>query len=768
MLGLSHPLIRIARKFSSAAIRLSSAAICGFTAFCLFTAALSAHANDDPFRYLEDVSDPRTQAFFGEQGARARAQLDAIPGRAQMLERIRALSDSAVTVSSIALTPTRIFYLKLEPRRTQPVLCMREGLSGAEREIVDPVRFDTGSRRAAIDWFVPSPDGRHVAYGTSLGGSEDSVLRVIETNSRRDLPVEIDRTRFNHQLAWHPDGRSFYYARYPASNPPGKRHAHARVYRHQLGRGSQGDEIVFAAGVGGARDVPEFVRPALHLPFDSRHAFAIARDGVGREIAVHVTEQRDLAAGRPRWRKIVGEQDEVLAIEGWRDDLYLLSKRGAARHRVLRVDPRAPGLAAARVVVPEGDAVVTAMALAQDALYLRTMVGGVDRLERMPLGLLGSKSAEFVRTPFDNGITQLVAHPRMSGAVLLLQGWIDPPMIVQVEAKGGNVRGTRVQPPALVDFSAMDEVRLYAPARDGTRIPVTLLYRKSTRLTGENPTLLVGHGAYGETLSPRFDPARLAWLERGGVLAIAHLRGGGEYGEAWHQGGRGATKPNTILDFVAVAEFLSSYGFANPRRLAIGATGAGGIAAGGALVRRPELFAAMVAKAPLMDMLRYEKMTGGPAEIPEFGSAASAEGARQLRVVSAYHQVKDGTPYPAVLLTAGLNDRRVEPWQAGKMAARLRAATSSANPLLLRVDADAGHGPGTPRASRDEELADVYAFLLWQLGDPQFQPTPVAGPAGPSAGVAPESSGAPLLQPSEGVAPEPPGAQSTPPVKTGP
>ena len=700
--------------------------------------ATAARADDDPFRYLEDASDPRTVAFFGEQAAVARARLDAIPGRARMLERIRALSDSAVTVSSISLTPTHIFYLKLEPRRMQPVLCVREGLSGAEREIVDPARFDGVLRRAAIDWFVPSPDGRHVAYGVSLGGGEDAVLRVLEVNPRRDLPIEIDRARFNHQLAWHPDGRSFYYARIPAANPPGKRDANIRIYRHQLGRDAQRDEIVFAAGAGGARDVPEFVRPSLHLPAESRYAYAIARDGARREIAVHVTEQRDLGSGRPRWRKLAGAQDEVLAIEGWRDDLYLLSKRGAPRHRVLRVSANAPDLAAARVMVAEGDAVVSAMALARDALYLRTMVGGVDRLERMPLGLFGPKAAEFVRTPFDNGITQLVAHPRVSGAVLLLQGWIDPPMVVQVDAKGGNVRNTRVQPPALVDFSSMDEVRLYAKAADGTRIPVTLLYRKSTRLTGDNPTLLVGYGAYGEPLSPRFDPARLAWLERGGVYAIAHLRGGGEYGEAWHQAGKGASKPNTILDLVAVAEFLAAYGFAKPQRLAIGAAGAGGIAAGGALVRRPELFAAVVARSPLMDMLRYEKMAGGAGDIPEFGSAASAEGAGHLRVVSAYHQVKDGMPYPAVLLTAGLNDPRVEPWQAGKMTARLKAATSSGKPVLLRIDADAGHGPGTARASRDEELADIYAFLLWQLGDPQFQPTPTAGPTGPTAGVAPE------------------------------
>ncbi|HUP98675.1 MAG TPA: prolyl oligopeptidase family serine peptidase [Usitatibacter sp.] len=714
------------------AVRLSSAAICGFIAFWFLCAPTSAFANDDPFGYLEDANDPRTRQFFREQGAAARAKLDAIPGRAHLLARIRQLSSASAVVSSVAVTPTRVFYLKHEPGRMQPALFMREGLAGAERELLDPARFDRDGARAAIDWYVPSPDGRHVAYGVSTGGSEESVLRVLATDPRRDLAVEIDRARFNHELAWHPDGRSFYYARIPPTNAAGRRYANVRIYRHVLGRPAQQDEIVFAAGAGGARDVPEQARPSLHLPVESRYAYAIVRDGVRREIAVHVTEQRLLATGRPAWRKLAGYDDEVLAIEGWRDDLYVLSKRGAPRHRVLRVRGNSPDLGSAQVVVPQGDIVVRSFALARDALYLRTMLGGVDRLERVPLGLLGAKAPEFVRIPFDNGITQIAADPRVAGAVLLLQGWIDPPMVVQVEARTGNIRNTRVHPPVQVDFSAIDEVRLYAPAHDGTRIPVTLLYRKSTRLTGDNPTLLVGYGAYGEPFSPRFDPARLAWLERGGVYAIAHVRGGGEYGESWHEAGRRSAKPNTIRDFVAVAEFLVSYGFARPGRLAIAGTGAGGIAAGGALVRRPTLFAAVVARSTLTDLVGYEKMAAGPENVPEFGSIANPTDAELLRGISAYHQVAPGVTYPAVLLTAGLNDKRVDPWQPGKMAARLQASSTSGKPVLLRVDPEAGHGAGTPRANRDEELADIFAFLLWQLGDPQFQASPTVGTAGPT------------------------------------
>jgi prolyl oligopeptidase len=265
-------------------------------------------------------------------------------------------------------------------------------------------------------------------------------------------------------------------------------------------------------------------------------------------------------------------------------------------------------------------------------------------------------------------------------------------------------------------------VRLYAKGHDDTKIPVTLVYRRTTMLTADNPTLLIGYGAYGISMSPSFDPTRLAWLERGGIIAFAHVRGGGEYGEDWHRAGRLSKKENTVLDFIACAEFLVKYGFTSPKRLAIQGTSAGGIASAGAMVRRPELFAAVVPRSAVLDMLRYEFAPGGPADIPEFGSVATREGFETLRGISAYHQVRDGTSYPAVLLTTGMNDARVEPWQAGKMAARLQAASVSGKPVLLRVEWRGGRVQANTRTQREEELADIYAFLLWQFGRDEFAP----------------------------------------------
>ena len=688
-----------------------SAFICGL--LLAGTALAQAPELDDPFRYLEDANDVRTRAFYAEQGKAAREKLDAIPGRDDLLARIRALSATQATVSSLALTSAaRLFYLRHDPRRPYPVLCMREGLAGAEREVIDPARFDQGGVAARIAWFSPSPEGHHVAYGVALGEGEETRLRVYAVDLRQDLPVEIDRTRFNASLAWHPDGRSFYYARYPEGNPRERLHARLRIYRHVLGRDAARDEIVFAPGVGGARDVPEEARAWLHVPVESSYAYALVRDGAARELAVHVTDQRSLASGRPRWRKLAGAADEVLSVVGWHDDLYVLSRRGAPRHRVLRMKATAT-LAGATVIVPHGDVVVEEIALARDALYLRMMLGGVDRLERVPLGLLGPRAPEFVRIPFDNAISEMVAQPRVGGVLLKLEGWISPPVVVQVEARTGNIRDTRLQPPSPLDFSAIDEVRLYAPAPDGTRIPVTLLYRKSTRLGGDNPTLVVAQGAYGVPVRPRFEAARLAWLERGGVYAVAHVRGGGDYGSAWHEAGRGPRKATSVDDFLAVSDFLERYGFTSPKRLAAGGAGVGAIPAAVAFVRRPELFAALVARAPAADMLGYGRMPGAAADAPEFGSLPGQ--AQSLRAVSAIHQLKSGAAYPAALVTAAPGEGLVEPWQAAKLAAALQAA--GARSVVLRVDDGS-------RPRRDADLADEYAFLLQQMGDPAFAPPP--------------------------------------------
>jgi prolyl oligopeptidase len=338
---------------------------------------------------------------------------------------------------------------------------------------------------------------------------------------------------------------------------------------------------------------------------------------------------------------------------------------------------------------------------------------------------LGGK-LEYLRLPFDSAVRALITDPARPGALLRLESWTDAPRYVALEARSGNIKDTGLLPRHGADFSAIDEVRLFATASDGTRIPVSMVYQKGMLLSRDHPTLLTGYGAYGIAMSPTFQATRLAWIEQGGIYATCHVRGGGEYGEAWYRGGQKANKNNTINDFIACAEFLIVRGFTNPKRLAALGGSAGGITVGNALVRRPDLFAAVVSRVGVLDMLRMETTPNGKPNMAEFGSTATPDGFNWLYETSAYHNVREKTAYPGVLVTTGANDPRVEPWNSLKFAARLQAATTSptdTRPVLLRVDYGTGHSAGVNRSSANEELADIYAFMFWQFGMPGFQPS---------------------------------------------
>jgi prolyl oligopeptidase len=282
---------------------------------------------------------------------------------------------------------------------------------------------------------------------------------------------------------------------------------------------------------------------------------------------------------------------------------------------------------------------------------------------------------------------------------------------------------TTLQPAGKFDQPTGMEVKeVKVKSHDGTMVPLTLVYRKGLKRDGSNLVWLEGYGAYGVTLNPYFDPRMLAWLERGGILATAHVRGGGEFGEAWHVAGQKQTKANTWKDFVACAQYLIDQKYTTPQRLAGEGTSAGGILIGGAITERPDLFGAALINVGCADMLRQETTTNGVPNIPEFGTSKDADGFKALMAMSPYHRVKDGTAYPAVLLTTGMNDPRVDAWQPAKLAARLQAASTSQKPVLLRVDYAGGHGFGASREQQLTKTADQMAFLFWQLGSPEFQP----------------------------------------------
>ena len=379
-----------------------------------------------------------------------------------------------------------------------------------------------------------------------------------------------------------------------------------------------------------------------------------------------------------------------------------------------------PDIEHAAVVLPQGKAVIKGVAGAQDALYVRQLDGGISRLVRVPYS---GGAPEEIALPFLGDVQLYGADPRVPGVFVMMTSWVRAPRIYRYDPDTKQLTDTGLQP--LGKYDDPDNViseELKVPGYDGTMIPLSVIRRKDLALNGSNPTLMMGYGAYGITMDPGFNPRLLAWLELGGIYAVAHVRGGGEYGEEWYRAGHKLTKPNTWRDFIACGEYLVKQKYTSPSKLAGIGGSAGGILVGRAITERPDLFAAAISAVGVSDTLRVELSENGPTNIPEFGSVKTQEGFEDLYAMSSYAHVRDGTAYPAVLLTTGMNDPRVTPWETAKMTARLQAATSSGKPVLMRVDYEAGHGIGNTKEQREREAADQWSFLLWQFGLPEFRP----------------------------------------------
>ena len=684
----------------------------------------------DPYRWLENTNDPQVVAWMKAQNDYTRQVLASIPGRDQLLGRIKALDNAGNVVSALQVWGGHYFYLKTEPGSDNRKLYVRDQVHAPERLLVDPEKLTTADgKHSSIDYFQPSIDGKYVAYGVSLGGSEESILHVLESATGKVLSDTIDHAQFG-QPSWLPDG-SFFYTRtqkLPADAPPTAKYQKLRTYHHVLGADPDKETAVFGFDVIPGMKVTEDDFPAvLYSPGAPKSLVGMIIHGVKREVDLYVAPFEGSVSEKTEWKKVADETDAIISLDVHADSLFLLSHKDASRYKVLRTSLQNPDLAHAVPVVPASDVVVVNISAAGDALYVQDLDGGIGRLRRLPYN---GTAIQPVKLPFDGAIQSLITNPTEPGAWLELTSWTKSPEWVALDAASTNLTDTGLVAPSPVDYSQIESEEVKVPSTGGTMVPLSIVHQHGIKLDGSHPTWLEGYGAYGITLDPTFRPTMLAFLERGGVYAIAHARGGGEYGEDWHIDGQKLTKQHTIDDMLAGAQYLIDHKYTSAPHLAGEGTSAGGITIGGAVTQRPDLFGAALIRVGDSDTLRSELMESGPANIPEFGTVKEPDGFKALFGMDAYQHVKPDTAYPAILLTTGANDPRVAPWQAAKMAARLQAATKSNKPVLLRVDYDAGHGLGSTKSQRDEEMADEVAFLFWHLGVPEFQP------ANPSSGMA--------------------------------
>jgi prolyl oligopeptidase len=661
---------------------------------------LHGEAIPDPYRWLEDGDRPDVRAWTDAQNRFTEHYLAQAPERAAIRRRLEQLL-AIDALGTVTPAGGRYFYSRRRGRQNQPVLYVRDTLHGADRVLLDPNALNPDGT-TALDWFFPSDNGRMLAYGLSEDGSEDSVLQVLEVASGRVLGERIERTRAC-DLAWLPDASGFYYTRYPRPGavPEAEAHYHRTVYFHYLGQDAAGDRLVFEPsekehwpGVDLSLD-GRWLVVTVARTFDQTDLYLQDRSAEGPLVAV----VRDLP---------FLYQATVVA-----DRLYVRTNEGASNYRLYRANPASPERGHwQEIVPPRPEAVLDGFLVTRTGLALSYLQRATSRLQ---LADLEGRRVRELTLPALGSVFGWGAEPDGDELFYGFSSYAVPPTIYRVALDTDSQEvWQRVE--ADVEADRFEIRQVSYPSRDGTEITMFLVHPKGLARNRAQPTYLTGYGGFNIPMTPGFSRSLLAWLEQGGVVAVPNLRGGGEYGEAWHQAGMLGTKQNTFDDFIAAAEYLIREGYTSPARLAIAGGSNGGLLMGAVLTQRPELFRAVVIQVPLLDMLRFHRFLIARLWIAEYGSAENPEQFAWLRAYSPYHHVCDGTAYPAVLLATAESDTRVDPMHARKMTALLQAATSSDHPVLLRLEPRAGHGAGKPMSKLVDELTDTWCFVAHELG----------------------------------------------------
>jgi len=665
----------------------------------------------DDYRWLEETGTPAVKVWTAAQNQYARTWLDGRPDRAAVQAKLTALY-AKDTPSHIGLVsrPGRLFALKFQPPKQQRLLVTLASADdlASEKVVLDPNTLEPKGQ-VAMDWFEPSPDGKLIAVCLSEHGSEEGTLHFYRTDTGEQLPDRIPRVQYptgGGSAAWTPDGSAVFYTRYPhkGERPEADLNFFQQIYFHRLGTPVSSD--TYSAG----RDFPRIAEIHLSTSHDGRWLLASVANGDGGEFAHHVRETKAESA----WRQITRHEDGIKEVEFSHDGtlLYLRSVKGAPRGKVLRL-PIAGHLRDAEVVVPESEAVIEGITLTAKFLFVADLLGGPSRIRQF--GLDG-KAGRIVPLPEASGVGGLMA---VGDHVLFRQtSYVTPAAWMRYDPAIGTPKKTALFNTSPVDLSDIEAVREFAVSKDGTKVPVNILRRKGTQLDGSNPTLLYAYGGYGHSMRPGFNFEQRLWFDRGGIYVIANLRGGGEYGEDWHLAGNLTKKQNVFDDFAACAQHLIKRGYTRPEKLAVEGGSNGGLLMGAFLTQNPTLARAVVAHVGIYDMLRVELDPNGAFNVTEFGTVKDPTQFRALHAYSPFHNVTDGTKYPAVFFLAGETDGRVNPANSRKMTARLQAATASGHPILVRLSSASGHGMGTALTERIAQKADVFAFLFDQLGMP--------------------------------------------------
>lgn len=669
----------------------------------------------DPYRWLEDGAAPEVDAWGDAQTARTRKVLDAVPGSDAMKTRLTSLIKAASTShSGLQMTRSRLFAVFYDPAKQQPmIVSMGPDADPATQKIVlDPNAVDAKGG-VSFDWYVPSPDGTKIAVSLSEGGSEDGTLHFYEAATGREIDKPIPKVQYptaGGGAAWTDDGTGIWYTRFPGDErPEADRHFHQQVYFHRLGTPIAQDKLV----LGEADGLPRVAEVLLDNRYSRDAVLASVQLGDGGKFA-HWVLRPD--GGKV---KVSGFEDGVVAAAIGPDaSLYMISRAGAPKGKVLKVSLADPVLAKANVIVPEGEAAIVSqgwqrsLTLTKDRLFIADIVGGPSQVRVFDHD---GKQQGLLPLPEVSAVDDLEALPN-GDVVYAVSTYLAPRAYFRWQAATGKSAPIKLRSTSPVAFDDAEVVRVFASSKDGTQVPLNVIRRKGTPLNGTNPTVLYGYGGYGISQTPHFlGPRWRLWLDAGGVYVEANIRGGAEYGEGWHLAGNLLNKQNVFDDFAAAAKTLIDRKITSSPKLALMGGSNGGLLMGALITQHPTLARAVISSVGIYDMLRVELDPNGVFNTMEFGTVKDPAQFKALYAYSPYHRIVAGTKYPALFMWTGANDGRVNPMQSRKFAAALQAATGSDQPILLRVIKGSGHGMGSALDERILQQADTLAFLCDRL-----------------------------------------------------
>ena len=662
----------------------------------------------DPYRWLEDLDSQATKNWVTAENALTQPYLEALPQRAWLGNRLKQLW----TYERFGVPEEeggRYFYLRNDGTQDQSVLYVTDGLNGAPRVLVDP----NGKREdatIALTEFVPSPDGKVLAYALSDAGSDWNIWHFRRVDDGSDLPDVLKFSKF-WNVSWARDNSGIYYSRYPLKSGDsaetaerGDDRGRPDIYFHKVGEPQASDRLVYKV-----TDHPTKV-PSASITHDGRYLVLSLFDGLeANDVWV-----LDLRKPGSKAHPIFTAWDALYLFAGSKgDELYFQTTKDAPRGRVIAVDARKPEPAAWRNVVPQSDLTIDTIGYIGGRIvveYTRDVTSLIRLFE-----VSGAPAGE-VKLPGLGTTKDFTGQPDKPEAFFSYSDYLTPTRILRLDVATNTVSDFRT-PKVPADLTPYTTEQVFYNSKDGTRVPLFIIHRKDVPRDGNQPVILYGYGGFNVVQSPTYTATVQSWLEMGGTYVVANIRGGGEYGEDWHRAGTRQKKQNVFDDFIAAAEYLVREKYTNPKRLAISGGSNGGLLVGAVLLQRPDLFGAALPAVGVLDMLRYHTASANARQwSTDYGLSENAEDFKSQLAYSPVHNVKAGTCYPPTLITTADHDDRVVPWHSFKFAAEMQRAQGCPNPIFIRIETRAGHGSGKPVWMQIEDVADRYGFVANALG----------------------------------------------------